>query len=79
MVNSPLSDEFNQVMPLGSKVAQWVNCSELYREILSEYQIYSWTLSVAMLSYTFINSHSQVSDPGPKGPLVLIGIFVSSQ
>ena len=22
-----------------------------------------------MLSYTFINSHSQVSDPGPKGPL----------
>ena len=23
-----------------------------------------------MLSYTFINSHSQVSDPGPKGPLV---------
>ena len=23
-----------------------------------------------MLSYTFINSHSQVSDPGPEGPLV---------
>ena len=23
-----------------------------------------------MLSYTFINSHSQVSDLGPKGPLV---------
>ena len=23
-----------------------------------------------MLSYTFINSHSQVSDPWPKGPLV---------
>ena len=23
-----------------------------------------------MLSYTFINSHSQVSDPGPKCPLV---------
>ena len=23
-----------------------------------------------MLSYTFINSHSQVSDPVPKGPLV---------
>ena len=25
-----------------------------------------------MLSYTPINSHSQVSDPGPKGRLVLI-------
>ena len=24
-----------------------------------------------MLSYTFINCHFQVSDPGPKGPLVL--------
>ena len=24
-----------------------------------------------MLSYTFINSHSQVSDPGLEGPLVL--------
>ena len=24
-----------------------------------------------MLSYTFINSHSQVSDLGPKGPLVI--------
>ena len=23
-----------------------------------------------MFSYTFINSHSQVSNPGPKGPLV---------
>ena len=23
-----------------------------------------------MLSYTFINSNSQVSDPGPNGPLV---------
>ena len=23
-----------------------------------------------MLSYTFINIHSQVSDPGPKDPLV---------
>ena len=26
---------------------------------------------IALLSYTFINSHSQVSDPGPKDPLVL--------
>ena len=25
-----------------------------------------------MLSYTFINSDSQVSDPGPEGPLVLV-------
>ena len=25
----------------------------------------------AMLSYTFINSHSQVRDPGSKGPLVI--------
>ena len=25
-----------------------------------------------MLSYTFINSHSQVSNPGPEGPLVLV-------
>ena len=24
----------------------------------------------AMLSCTFINSHSQVSDPGPRGPLI---------
>ena len=24
-----------------------------------------------MLSYARINSHSQVSDPGPEGPLVL--------
>ena len=23
-----------------------------------------------MFSYIFINSHSQVSNPGPKGPLV---------
>ena len=26
-----------------------------------------------MLSYTFINSHSQVSGPGHKGPLVSFG------
>ena len=26
-------------------------------------------------SYTFINSHSQVSDPGPKGPLVYQIVF----
>ena len=25
-----------------------------------------------MLSYTFINSHSQVSNPGPKGPFVIL-------
>ena len=25
-----------------------------------------------MLSYTLINSHSQVRDPGPKGPGVII-------
>ena len=30
----------------------------------------NWTLRGTMLSYTFINSHSQVSDPGPEGPLV---------
>ena len=28
-----------------------------------------------MLSYTLINSHSQVSDPGPKGPLFIIGTY----
>ena len=28
-----------------------------------------WILRRAMLSYTFINSNSQVSDPEPKGPL----------
>ena len=31
---------------------------------------HSWTLRGPMLSYTFINSYSQVSDPGPKCPLV---------
>ena len=30
------------------------------------YQIHSLTLRGAVLSYTFINSHSQVSDPGPS-------------
>ena len=38
-------------------------------------KIYSWTLSWAMLSYIFINSHSQVSDPGPK---MLSYIFINS-
>ena len=33
-------------------------------------KIHSWTLKEAMLSFTFINSHSQVIYPGPKGPLV---------
>ena len=28
-----------------------------------------------MLSYTFINSHSQVSDPGPMDPLVLYHVY----
>ena len=28
-----------------------------------------------MLSYTFMNSHSQVSDSGPKGPLVYFEIL----
>ena len=28
-----------------------------------------------MLSYTFINSHSQVSDSGPKGPLVSLNFY----
>ena len=32
-------------------------------------KIHSLTLRGAMLSYAFINSHSQVSDTGPKGPL----------
>ena len=32
-------------------------------------------LGGAMLSYTFINSHSQVSDPGPEGlvPILIQG------
>ena len=29
-------------------------------------KIHSWSLRGAMLSYTFINSHSQVSSPGPS-------------
>ena len=33
-------------------------------------KIHSWTLRGALLSCTFINSHSQVSNPWPKGHLV---------
>ena len=28
----------------------------------------------AMLSYTLINSHTQVNDPGPKGILVILNL-----
>ena len=34
-------------------------------------KIRSWTLGWAMLSYTLINSHSQVIVPGDEGPLVV--------
>ena len=30
-----------------------------------------------MLSYTFIKRHSQVSDPGPESPLVLVMLSIS--
>ena len=30
-----------------------------------------------MLSYTFINSHSQVSNPGPDGPIVVVLLWKS--
>ena len=36
----------------------------------SSIKTHSQTLRGAMLTYTIINSHSQVSDPGPKGPHV---------
>ena len=55
-----------KLFPLCQKLTiQWVECLDLKREVLSEYQIYSWTLSGAMLSYTFINSHCQATDLGP--------------
>ena len=33
-------------------------------------ELYPLFLREALLSYTFINSHSQVNDPGLEGPLV---------
>ena len=33
-------------------------------------ELYPLFLGGALLSYTFINSHSQVNDPGLEGPLV---------
>ena len=50
MLDSPISNKFDQIMPLGPKVGSSLG---------------------AMLSFTSINSHSQVSDPRPEGHLVI--------
>ena len=43
----------------------------LFVEVLHPDYFVNITDVKSMLSYTFINSYSQVSDPGPKGPLVV--------
>ena len=44
----------------------------LFVEVLHPAYFVDITHNKSMLSYTFINTHSHVSDPGPKGPLVLV-------
>ena len=72
MVNAPLSDKVNQIMPLRGL--------DLYKENLRFYILLICqhnTCKVLMNQnscYTFINSHSQVRDPGPEDPLVKIGV-----
>ena len=43
----------------------------LFFEVLHPVYFVNITDVKSLLSYTFINSNSQVSDPGPKGPLVV--------
>ena len=43
----------------------------LFVEVLHPAYFVNITHVKSMLSYTLINSHSQVSDPGPEGHLVI--------